>query len=164
MRVAEVMRTDVASISIRPDVPLFKAVDHMSRQHVSCLVIVNQNRPIGVLTERDITQVFASYLREQIDKDAPIEKFMTLNPVFVTSDVSCEDALALSRSRKLRHLPVIDSKGELIGLVAQANLLDAYTALIAEQVKLESSLEELKLLSLEDPLMVSVTVAQWRLT
>jgi diguanylate cyclase (GGDEF)-like protein len=58
----------------------------------------------------------------------------------------------MSRSHQLRHLPVVNERYELTGVVTQDNLVDSYVRLMAEHDKLESHLENLKLLSLEDPL------------
>jgi len=85
--------------------------------------------------------------------DRQIQEIMTPEPVCVTEHSLFKDALMLSRSRKLRHLPVLNDQDLLAGLVTQTNLVDAYAGLVDKQDELENSVEQLKLLSLEDPLL-----------
>ena len=50
---------------------------------------------------------------------------MTRNPVTITPDTSFPEAFRMIRERKIRHLPVVDEQGKLIGIVAQTDLLHA---------------------------------------
>jgi acetoin utilization protein AcuB len=50
---------------------------------------------------------------------------MTPNPTTITLDTSFPDAFRLIRKQKIRHLPVVDEKGKLTGIVAQTDLLHA---------------------------------------
>ena len=50
---------------------------------------------------------------------------MTSNPVTITPDTSFPEAFRIIRERRIRHLPVVDERGKLIGVVAQTDLLHA---------------------------------------
>lgn len=50
---------------------------------------------------------------------------MTLNPVAITPDTSFPEAFHTMREKKIRHLPVVDEEGKLVGIVAQTDLLHA---------------------------------------
>lgn len=50
---------------------------------------------------------------------------MTIDPVTVTPETSFPEAFQLIRERGIRHLPVVDEEGKLIGVVARADLLHA---------------------------------------
>ncbi len=50
---------------------------------------------------------------------------MTPNPITITSDTSFPEAFRIIREQKVRHLPVVDEEGELIGIVTQTDLLHA---------------------------------------
>ena len=50
---------------------------------------------------------------------------MTLDPVTVTPDTSFPEAFRLIREGKIRHLPVVDEQGRLLGVVARTDLLRA---------------------------------------
>jgi acetoin utilization protein AcuB len=50
---------------------------------------------------------------------------MTPNPITVTTDTAIDEALKLMRDKKVRRLPVLDKRGELVGIVAEKDILYA---------------------------------------
>ena len=151
MLVKEVM--DKNPLIVNVETPLKVAVSRMAELKSSCILVVTDNKPVGIVTERDVSILFAEVLAGKGDLDRQVQEIMTLEPVCVTEYSLFKDALMLSRSRKLRHLPVLNDQDLLAGLVTQTNLVDAYAGLVDKQDELESSVEQLKLLSLEDPLL-----------
>jgi len=151
MLVKELMNEEPLIVSL--DTTLKEAVSKMADARSSCLLVVSERKPVGIVTERDVTTLFAEVLAGEGDLSRKVQEVMTTEPVCVTEDSLFKDALMLSRSRKLRHLPVLDELDLLVGLVTQTNLVDAYAGLVDKQDELESSVEQLRLLSLEDPLL-----------
>jgi len=129
------------------------AIPLMSDALSSSIIVIDGKEPVGILTDRDVASLFAGVIRGICDINQPLSEVMTPDPVCVTDKTSFKDALMLSKSRKLRSLPVINESGELVGLVTQTSLIDAYATLVEHQDELENSVEELQLLSLEDPLL-----------
>ncbi len=137
---------------IEQGVCLNVAIPLMVEKESSCLILVEEGQPVGIITERDITRLASRLLHDPGLIDAPAENIMTSKPICVYADSAFKEALMMSRSHQLRHLPVVNDRYELVGIVTQDILVDCYVRLIAEHDQLESSLENLKLLSLEDPL------------
>ncbi len=54
-----------------------------------------------------------------------VRERMTHNPITITPDVSVTHALRLMRERKVHHLPVLDGRGQLVGIVSDKDLLHA---------------------------------------
>jgi len=50
---------------------------------------------------------------------------MTSNPVTITPETSVRDALQLMREKKIRRMPVLDSQGQLVGIISEKDLLYA---------------------------------------
>ena len=151
MNVRDVMNSEPLIVELQT--PLESAITRMTDTKSSCLLVVNGGVLYGIITERDLTQ-----LLKEVIQGCDISKFsvadvMTPNPCHILETTSCEDALALSRSRKIRHIPVVNEQDELSGIVTQSNLLDAYFSLLSDNAELTENLELLKLQSLEDPLM-----------
>lgn len=132
---------------------LQEAVTLMAEHQQSCLLVTHNKQPCGIVTERDLTLAFADFFTNKENLPQAISDIMTQHLVCIQEDLDFKEALALSRSRKLRHLPVINDSGELKGIVTQSTLLEAFAKVIDENSELEQSMEELRLLSLEDPLM-----------
>lgn len=151
MLVNDVMSQSVTGV--HAEKPLADAVAIMTQQRHSCLVVVEANKPIGIITERDLAHLLNKSFDHSLDKDMVVAAIMTPRPICVSESMSLADALALSRTRNVRHLPVVDDDNQLIGLVTQTNMVNVYADILAEQARLETNLEELKHLSLEDPLL-----------
>lgn len=151
MNIGELMTAVVASTE--PQQPLEDAVAIMHEHNCSCVLVTENNRPVGILTERDVVRIFADALADGRLPNFVVADVMSREPVCVHADSSLYDALVLARSRRLRHLLVVDEQEHLVGIVTQTDMVDAYVGLIKRQSELESENKELQLLSNEDALM-----------
>jgi CBS domain-containing membrane protein len=61
-----------------------------------------------------------------------VAQLMTPDPLCVTRDASLKDAHDLMRSKNIRHIPVIDAKGELVGMLTQKVMVTKVMALMAQ--------------------------------
>lgn len=150
MFVKDIMNTK--PLTTEQGLPLSEAIPLMVENESSCLIIIENNQPIGIITERDVTRLASRILHNPGLMDAPVESIMTSKPICVYEDTVFKEALMMSRSHQLRHLPVVNQAYEMVGIVTQDNLVDSYVRFMAEHDQLETTLENLKLLSLEDPL------------
>lgn len=145
----------VAMACLPPSACLRDVLSKMQRHGHSCVIITESFKPLGIITERDIVRVFSEYIA-QSDSDVgslSARDLMTAEPISIQESTSLLDALLLSRSRKLRHLPVLDTHQNLVGLVTHTDMVDTYVALLARQGELENANQQLELLSLEDSLL-----------
>ncbi len=123
-QVAEVERVKRAEtgmilrpVTVRPDEPLEDAVRAMSEHNISGVPVVDeQNRPVGILTARDIR--FAKDLRQ------PVRALMTEELVTVSPGVSSDRAKELLHEHRIEKLLVVD-QGKLVGLITIKDLLQA---------------------------------------
>jgi diguanylate cyclase (GGDEF)-like protein len=145
------MHTEVLTIPRKT--LLREAVETMAEHQCSYLLIIEAETPVGILTERDIVRAFAREIQGQPLSGMDVDALMTPMPMCLNEEASFEFALSLSHSRKLRHLPVIDAAGRLVGLVTQRDLLNAFGQLMEFQSKLEQKIEHLRTLTLEDALL-----------
>jgi CBS domain-containing membrane protein len=61
-----------------------------------------------------------------------VAQIMTADPLCVTRDASLKDAHELMRSKNIRHIPVIDDKGVLVGMLTQKIMIAKVLALMAQ--------------------------------
>ncbi len=145
------MTTVVAGVT--PDESLAVAVALMLDRQCSCVLVSEQGFPKGILTERDVVHLFSDAIQRKTIVDFTVAQVMTVEPVCVRASDSLYDALLLARSRKLRHLLVVDESDQLVGLVTQTDMVSAYVQLMERQAELETENKQLHLLSHKDALM-----------
>ena len=119
MMTRDLMLKDV--VTTYGNVPVKEAIELLFKRHIGSIVVVDdEQKCIGIFTERDAIRIVA----QNVPLDAPIEKIMTKNPFTVNEDSTFEEAKSIIKSAKIRHLPVIDKNGKLVGLISVRNMLD----------------------------------------
>lgn len=122
--VSELMTTDVVTCS--PKSSLKDVVGTISTKGFSCVVVVDDQVPVGIITEKDLVEILADMLTGITWGDFAIEHFMTTPIITIPDDLTLFEAAVICRAAKIRHIPVIDSLGNLAGLVTQTNIVEAY--------------------------------------
>lgn len=107
---------------VTPDVSVRDAVVRMTEQHVSYALISLPDGEYGIFTDRDLrTRVVAAGLSVQV----PITRVMSAPARRVTADLTAETVLMQMLESGLRHMPVMTTRGEVIGVLEDADLLAA---------------------------------------
>ncbi len=105
----------VASVS--PRATVLDAAQEMSRQAVGAIVVVSDDgRPIGMLTDRDI--VMRVVVEEREPATTPVEEVMTGGTAFLSHDATLQDATEIMRDCGMRRLPLVDDEGRVDGIVS----------------------------------------------
>jgi CBS domain-containing protein len=109
----------------RPDATVLSAIQRMNEHGIGALVVTNSGRVVGMFTERDV-------LRRVVGGDrAPAEMYvaevMTDQVVCTGPKEDLDDVRTVMRNRKIRHLPVCDDEGSLLGMISIGDL-NAYDA------------------------------------
>ncbi|MDQ6986447.1 MAG: CBS domain-containing protein, partial [Mariprofundaceae bacterium] len=107
-------------ISIVPQASIRNAVDLMSEKKIGFIVVEENNKPVGVLTEGDMISMIAS----QIDMEkARVAEYM-ISPVFsIQADANVFHAYDELVARKMRHLVVVDNEAYLAGVVTMSSFI-----------------------------------------
>lgn len=137
----------------------------MRDRSYSCLVVTEKNLPIGVITERDMIRILVDVLETPPSRLQRASEFMSSPPIVINERSPLFEALVVTQSQKIRHLPVVNDDGLLVGLVTQSDLAKAHRHLIEVQRDivehsvatrtraLREANKQLKALSLEDALL-----------
>jgi len=108
-------------VTAKPNITIKDAVRTLHEKHVGSIVIKDDNQKcVGIFTEQDAMRIIA----KEVPLDTTIEQVMTKNVVTIGEEASLEEARRLVISHRIRHLPVVDAKGELTGLLSVRKLLD----------------------------------------
>jgi CBS domain-containing protein len=105
----------------RADESLDVAADRMSWHQVGALPVLEGQRLVGIVTERDLTAALAEGADPVI---TPVSDYMTPAPEVLGPDSELADAAHLMLELGIRHLPVVRS-GQLVGVLSMRDVLDA---------------------------------------
>ncbi len=119
--VSEVMTQNVTACS--PDTAIKDVIKILSRNRISTLIITEDNEPVGIITERDLVAIMEEMLNDEARGHLPIVHFMTSPTLTIRSHITLREAVKISINNNIRHLPVVDEKNKLIGLLTQPNML-----------------------------------------
>jgi CBS domain-containing protein len=135
MSVGRICIRDVDTVG--PNESAFDAARRMRERQVGTLVVVDdQARPMGLITDRDIAMRVVAAGCE--GARTPVIDVMTPMPTAVLEDTSLESALGHMRIGRMRRLPVVNGAGTLVGIIT----LDDVLALLAEEFSLIGGLLE----------------------
>jgi CBS domain-containing protein len=124
VRVAEIMTR--AAVTDSTAGTLRSAAELMWRQQTGSLVIVDGDALVGILTERDVLKAVA----RGVDLDSTsVRDVMTKDVVTVGPDEPVRDAARTMAQHWIRHLPVVDADGSLVGIVSQRDVTGIFAAL-----------------------------------
>jgi CBS domain-containing protein len=119
--VSEVMTKDITACS--PETAIKDVINILSRNRRSSLVIIENNEPVGIITERDLVAIMEDMLNDVVCNHLSIDKFMTSPTITIESHMTLKEAVKISINKNIRHLPVVDKDNKLIGLLTQPNML-----------------------------------------
>jgi len=113
MKLKDIMAQNVETV--RPDITLKECAEKMKRRNVGVLPVVEGKKPIGVITDRDIT-LRAVAEGADVNKTKARE-VMTREPYFVYEDQTINEACELMEKNKIRRLIVLNREGALAGVL-----------------------------------------------
>ena len=129
--VSDIMSRDVTTC--HPGTLLTEVVEQLHKRQFSCLVVVEQKQPVGIITERDMVTILADMLEDVSWDSLAVENFMTASVVSVLEDATLLEAVEVIRSEGIRHAPVINIQGELVGLLTQTDIINGYTKAVSPE-------------------------------
>jgi CBS domain-containing protein len=122
MNIANILaRKGPKAVTVRPDQSIREALVLLERHNIGALIAVEGDRPVGILSERDIVREAA---RNEAFVACTVGDLMTRN---VITGQPHDDLLSVAHTmteRRIRHLPVVD-QGRLIGMVSIGDIVKA---------------------------------------
>src|SRR5437764_13348326 len=115
--VADVMSSPAITATSRES--LAEAADRMSQHRLGSVVVVEDRRPVGILTERDLGRLAGSGADASVTK---VSEWMTERPDTVAPDVEVAEAWRNLAEHGYRHIPVVEDT-ELVGVVSMRDLM-----------------------------------------
>jgi len=106
-------------VTIAPDRPAEEAARLMRGKHVGAVIVVEEGKPVGIVTDRDlVVRLLADFA-----PNTSVRAVMTRDLVVARIDDAIDYAFYTMRQHGVRRLPIVNDEGALVGLVAVDDLL-----------------------------------------
>ena len=107
----------------------------LADKEVGALLVIDQDKVAGIISERDFVREIAKTGACRLD--APVEAIMTKNVIAITPDKTIEECMGVMTANRIRHLPVAE-EGRLVGIIS---IGDVVKSLIEDREDLIHNLE-----------------------
>ncbi|CAN5305484.1 CBS domain-containing protein [soil metagenome] len=107
--------------SVSPDSSVYDALEDLEEKNLGGLVVVENDKLIGVFTERDYARKVI--LKGRSSRETRVSDIMTNRPIYVNPDNTIEDCMQLMNNKHIRHLPVMENN-KLIGVISISDIID----------------------------------------
>ena len=107
--------------SVPPDTTVFEAIKMMAERDVGALLVMEGDRLVGVISERDYTRKVA--LKGKSSRETKVAEILSSHVISVTPSHSIDECMRLMTSHRVRHLPVVDS-GKVTGMISIGDLVN----------------------------------------
>jgi len=129
--VRNIMSKDIKVV--QPDTSIKEAITIMNKFKIGSIVVVLGNRPVGIITERDILKrILELGLSPEYAKAG---KVMTSPVITISETASIDEAVKLMATKRIKKLPVVNNE-ELVGIVTMTDIITAHAHAIWKLLKL----------------------------
>ncbi len=121
--------------SVAPDAPVLEAIRAMAEHGVGALLVMQDERLAGIVSERDYARKVI--LMGRSSSDTPVSQIMTAQVITVEPSTTTQHCMQIMTDRRVRHLPVVEG-GRVLGMLSIGDLV---RAVLAEQAQTIEQLE-----------------------
>jgi len=117
MLVRDIMNKNV--VTTKPDITVKEAAAIMSRYHIGSIVVLDNEKIVGIITERNILVSIADGRDPEL---TTIEEIMAKKVITIEPDKTIDDAVGLMAEKKIKKLPVVDGD-KLVGIITASDII-----------------------------------------
>lgn len=107
--------------SISPEATVFEAIQLMADKNVGALLVMEGERLVGVISERDYAR--RVLLKGRSSRETRVREIATIPALSVTPSHTVEECMRLMTEHRVRHLPVLE-QGKVVGIVSIGDLVN----------------------------------------
>lgn len=114
------------AITLEPNKSLHDARNNLVRYNISRIVVAKENKPLGIVTEKDIARYLYTQIPERSLKEVGLEEVMSKNLVTVNEKADLSLCAKLMIENKISSIIVIDDRGSIKGIFTKSDLVEGY--------------------------------------
>lgn len=126
-----------ASLSVSPDDSVFSALELMAKHDIGAVLVMRDGQLAGIFSERDYARKVI--LLGKSSKETLVREIMTEKVLYARPEQTIDQAMALMTEKRIRHLPVLDSNRQVLGVIS---IGDVVRETISEQAFLIKQMEQ----------------------
>jgi len=107
-------------LTISPSATVFEAALLMNEHKIGSLLVLEDGRLAGIITERDILQRVVAQRRDP--GELLIQEIMTTELVCGQPYTTLDEARGVMKNRRIRHMPIVDDSERLLGMISIGDL------------------------------------------
>ena len=112
-------------LSIAPDTSIYEAVTIMAERGVGALLVMEGDRLVGLVGERDCA--WKVIMEDLSPRETDVKKIMAKNILCIQPEQTVEEGMALMTDKKIRHIPVVNGD-RVEGIISIGDLVKAISA------------------------------------
>ena len=119
--------------SVASDAKVFEALKLMADKNAGAVLVINDGRVVGILSERDCVRRLD--LQGRASRETKVEDIMTTKVLYAEAGQSLSECVAIMIDKNIRHLPVYE-EGKLIGIISVRDALKEMVDSVDEDLRL----------------------------
>ncbi len=135
MKISEIMTK--AAVTDSADDTLAQACDKMRHAQTSSMLIMDGDRLVGIVTERDVVKTVAQGLDP---KQTRVKDIMTTDIVTIGPMTTLKEAANIMATKWIRHLPIVEGS-KVVGMISQRDLTGVLAGALHEPDRLHELVE-----------------------
>ncbi len=108
-------------VTVEPDTKVKEAAKIMEKENVGTVLVLDNNRPRGILSDRDI--VLRCIAKDVDVDDCTVENVMTESLATVNENDGIFDCIEKMRENHVRRIPVVNDQNKVVGILSFGDLL-----------------------------------------
>jgi CBS domain-containing protein len=113
-------------VSIAPDADILEACRMMANNNVGCVVVQDQGKLHGIITDRDIALKVTGVNKDP--RNTKVQEIMSQNPVRIPVGKDLQHLTNMMRVHHVRRVPIVDGENRLLGIVTMDDVVARISA------------------------------------
>ena len=120
VRISKIMNAN--PLTVKKEATISEAAKLMADKPHGCVIVTENKKPVGIITESDLVKNLAS---QKINPQSKVSQIMSSSVVSIMHSSKLENANKIIDTKGFRRYPVVDKEGNLVGLVSENDVVQA---------------------------------------